>query len=215
MPDTYLNPVLKRSAPDPFVFKHRGEYWCISSQSEPRQRKFEMLRSPDLVHWQVMGGALEPLVAERPHYWAPEITYLNGTFYLYYSVGNETFMELRVATSRNPGGPYIDKGLRLTKEDFAIDAHVFIDEDGVMYMFYATDFLDYDRIGTGTVVDRMINPLTLAGEPRPVSRAAYDWQVYDPARASKGGVKWHTVEGSFVLKRKGTYYQMFSGGNWT
>jgi GH43 family beta-xylosidase len=215
MAESYLNPVLKRSAPDPFVFKHRGEYWCISSHCEPRQRKFEMLRSPDLVHWHVMGGALEPLAEEHPHYWAPEITYLNGVFYLYYSVGNETFMQLRVATSRNPGGPYIDKGLRLTKEDFAIDAHVFIDEDGAMYMFYATDFLDYTRVGTGTVVDRMIDPFTLAGEPRPVSRAAHEWQVFDPARASKGGVKWHTVEGSFVLKRKGVYYEMFSGGNWT
>jgi GH43 family beta-xylosidase len=215
MPDTYVNPVFKRSAPDPFVFKHRGEYWCISSNCQPNQRKFEMLRSPDLVHWQVMGGALEPLAVEHPHYWAPEITYLNGVFYLYYSVGNETLMQLRVATSRNPGGPYLDKGLRLTKEDFAIDAHVFIDEDGRMYMFYATDFLDHARIGTGTVVDRMIDPFTLAGEPRPISRAAYEWQVFDPARVSKGGVKWHTVEGSFVLKRKGKYYQMFSGGNWT
>ncbi|HSG38112.1 MAG TPA: family 43 glycosylhydrolase, partial [Thermoanaerobaculia bacterium] len=30
----------------------------------------------------------------------------------------------------------------------------------------------------------------------------------------KGYVRWHTVEGSFVLERKGVYYQMFSGGNW-
>ncbi len=221
MTETYLNPVLKRSAPDPFVFKHRGEYWCISSNCQPNQRKFEMLRSPDLVHWQVMGGALEPLAEAHPYYWAPEITYLNGIFYLYYSVGNETFMQLRVATSRNPGGPYIDRGVRLTGEDFAIDAHVFIDEAapssgaGSMYMFYATDFLQHTRIGTGTVVDRMLDPFTLAGEPRPVSRAAYEWQVFDPARESKGGVKWHTIEGSFVLKRKGLYYQMFSGGNWT
>ena len=39
--------------------------------------------------------------------------------------------------------------------------------------------------------------------------------MFDPARESKGGVKWHTIEGSFTLKRKGRYYQMFSGGNWT
>ena len=42
----------------------------------------------------------------------------------------------------------------------------------------------------------------------------WDWQVYDPCRAAKGGVRWHTVEGPFVLTRKGTLYQMFSGGNW-
>jgi hypothetical protein len=47
-----------------------------------------------------------------------------------------------------------------------------------------------------------------------VTRAAYDWQIYDPQRTEKGGVRWHTVEGSSVLHHKGRYYQMFSGGNW-
>ena len=63
-------------------------------------------------------------------------------------------------------------------------------------------------------MDRLLDPFTLAGAARPVARARHDWQVYDPRRASKGGVRWHTVEGSFVLKRKGRYYHMFSGGNW-
>ena len=130
MPETYQNPVFNHPAPDPFVFKHRGEYWCISSHCEPGQRKFEMLRSPDLVHWQIVGGALEPLAEEHPYYWAPEITYRDGVFYLYYSVGNEILMQLRVATSPAPEGPYIDQGVRLTREDFAIDAHVFVDDDG-------------------------------------------------------------------------------------
>jgi hypothetical protein len=60
----------------------------------------------------------------------------------------------------------------------------------------------------------MLDPFTLAGAPRPVTRARYDWQVYDPERREKGGVRWHTVEGPFVLARKGRYYEMFSGGNW-
>lgn len=215
MADAYLNPVFNHPAPDPFVFKHRGEYWCISSHCEPGDRKFEMLRSPDLVQWEVVGGALDPLPEPHPYYWAPEIAYDNGVFYLYYSVGNETFMQLRVATARAPQGPYVDHGVRLTPQDFAIDAHVFVDEDGQRWLFYATDFLEHTRIGTGTVVDRLLDPFTLEGNPRPVSRARFDWQVYDPARESKGGVKWHTIEGSFALKRKGKYYQMFSGGNWT
>jgi hypothetical protein len=47
-----------------------------------------------------------------------------------------------------------------------------------------------------------------------VTRPRYDWHVYDPHRVEKGGVRWHTIEGSFVLKQKSRYYQMFSGGNW-
>lgn len=123
-------------------------------------------------------------------------------------------MEIRVAVADSPIGRYIDSGHRLTFQKFAIDAHVFVDEDRSRWLFYATDFLDHSHIGTGTVRDRMLSPFELEGNPQPVSRARFDWQVYDPQRANKGNVRWHTIEGSFVLKRKNVYYQMFSGGNW-
>lgn len=64
------------------------------------------------------------------------------------------------------------------------------------------------------MVDRLTDPLQLAGHPSPVSLPAYDWQIFDPRRASKGNLRWHTIEGSFALKHKGRYYQMFSGGNY-
>jgi GH43 family beta-xylosidase len=211
---TYLNPVYPRSFPDPYVFKFRGEYFAVCTDFWRDGKVFGILHSRDLVNWREVGGAMQRLDSDAPFYWAPEITYSNGKFYLYYSVGNETLMELRVAVSDRPDGGFVDAGKRLTSEEFAIDAHVFEDENGERFMFYATDFLTHTHIGTGTVVDRMIDFFTLEGKPRPVTRAKYDWQIYDPQRKEKGGVRWHTIEGSFVLKRKGIYYQMFSGGNW-
>lgn len=211
---TYRNPVYPHSFPDPFVLKFRGEYFAYCTGDWSDGRVFGVLRSRNLVDWTDAGGAMRRLDSDAPFYWAPEVTYANGKFYLYYSVGNEALMELRVAVSDRPDGGFVDAGVKLTNEDFAIDAHVFTDDSGEKYLFYATDFLEHTHIGTGTVVDRMIDFLTLEGRPRPVTRAKYDWQVYDPARKEKGGVRWHTIEGSFVLKRKGVYYQMFSGGNW-
>jgi len=211
---TFSNPVYNHPFPDPFVLKFRGEYYAFCTGRSDDGRAFGVLQSHDLVEWSPRPGAMRPLDPDHPHYWAPEVTYLNGKFYLYYSVGNETLMETRVAVSDRPDGEYVDSGKRLTTQDFAIDAHVFRDNDGILYMFYATDFLDHSHIGTGTVVDRMLDPFTLAGDPRPVTRARFDWQIYDPQRKEKGGVRWHTVEGPFVLKRKGTYYEIFSGGNW-
>ena len=165
-----------------------------------------------------MAGALEPLPGGHPShgpcYWAPEVAVLDGHFYLYYSVGNEERMEIRVAVADHPGGPFMDSGRRLTSETFAIDAHVFTDEDGGCWLFYATDFLDRSHIGTGTVRDRLIDPFTLEGDPKPVALPRHDWHVYHPNRPEKGFVRWHTVEGPFVLRRKGVYYEMFSGGNW-
>ncbi|MCU0495394.1 MAG: glycoside hydrolase family 43 protein, partial [Chloroflexaceae bacterium] len=174
-----------------------------------------IIRSHDMVQWQPVGGALEPLPGNWPHYWAPEVTYHNGRFYMYYSLGDEVnMMQVRVAVASSPAGPFVDSGHRLTPEPFAIDAHVFIAADGSWHLFYATDFLEHSHIGTGTVRARMASPFTLAEPAVPVTRARYDWQVYDPQRANKGGVRWHTVEGPFVLERKGLFYQMFSGGNW-
>ena len=214
MSETYQNPVYPHSFPDPFVLKYCGEYWAYCSGPWHDGRCFGVLHSRDLVRWRALAGAMEPLPDRPTHYWAPEVTYDNGRFLMYYSVGDEEHMHIRVAVAERPAGPFVDSGRRLTSETFAIDAHVFVDDDGARYLFYATDFLDRRHVGTGTVRDLLRDALTTAGQPRPVTLPRYDWQVYDPQRAEKGGVRWHTVEGPFVLKRKGRYYQMFSGGNW-
>ena|GEM_PF-107769 len=211
---SYINPIYPRSCADPFVLKFLNEYWLYCTGIWSDGRCFGVLHSRDLVEWREIGGALERFDEQAPCWWAPEVRQENGLFLMYYSVGNEEYMQLRVARADRPGGPFVDCGVRLTTEDFAIDAHVFVDEDGTRWMFYATDFLTHTRIGTGTVCDRMLDAFTLAGQPQPVTRAGYDWQIYDPCRIEKGGVRWHTVEGPFVLKHKGLYYQMFSGGNW-
>jgi len=196
------------------VLKHRGEYWGYCTGIWEDGRAFGVIRSRNLVDWQPLAGALEPLPGNHPCYWAPEVAYFEGLFYLYYSVGNEERMEIRVAVADHPAGPFADSGRKLTHEPFAIDAHVFADVDGLRWLFYATDFLDRSHVGTGTVRDRLPDPFRLEGNPRPVALPRHDWHVYHPNRPEKGGVRWHTVEGPFVLRRKGVYYEMFSGGNW-
>src|SRR4051812_12549716 len=147
---TYVNPVFNHSFPDPYILKFRGEYFAYCTGFAPDGRVFGVLTSGDLVNWTELPGAMLPLASDAPFYWAPEVTYYNGRFYLYYSVGNETLMEIRVAVSDRPAGDFEDSGTRLTTEDFAIDAHVFRDDDGRSFMFYATDFLEHTQIGTGT-----------------------------------------------------------------
>jgi arabinan endo-1,5-alpha-L-arabinosidase len=188
---TYRNPVTSIPSADPFVLKHAGEYWAYVTGEWQDGRCFGILHSKDLVNWEARAGALAPLQPPAGEqytcYWAPEVSYDNGIFYLYYSVGDEEHMHIRAATSTEPDGPFIDSGHRLTSEQFAIDAHVFTDADGDRYLFYAADFLDHTHIGTGIVADRMLDAFHLAGSPQPVARARFDWQVYDPNRAEKGG----------------------------
>ncbi len=54
---------------------------------------------------------LRPDAALGDNFWAPEVAYCDGTFYLYYSVGHkDKHHQLRIATSIEPLGPYQDVG---------------------------------------------------------------------------------------------------------
>ena len=101
---TYQNPVYPRSFPDPFVLKFRGEYWGYCTGLQPDGRAFGVIRSRDLVDWRPLAGAMAPLPGNHPCYWAPEVAYFEGRFYLYYSVGDEERMEIRVAVADHPAG---------------------------------------------------------------------------------------------------------------
>src|SRR5262245_10257674 len=147
-PTHFLNPVYDRAFPDPFILKHLSEYWAYSTGFWDDGRCFGLLRSRDLIHWTEMPGAMEPLRGGFTEDWAPEVVYRGGLFLMYYSVGDGVRMEIRVALAANPEGPFEDSGRRLTQEDFAIDPHVYEDEKGNTFLFYATDFLARSRIGT-------------------------------------------------------------------
>ena len=113
---SYVNPVWPHSFPDPCVLKFRGEYWGYCTGFWRDGRCFGVIRSRNLVHWEPLAGAMAPLPGGHPRYWAPEVTYDGGRFHLYYSVGDEERMEIRVAVSEHPAGPFADSGRRLTSK---------------------------------------------------------------------------------------------------
>jgi arabinan endo-1,5-alpha-L-arabinosidase len=228
-PRTYTNPVYAGSMPDPFVLRHRGVYYAFGTTGGERKsdgRIFTVLRSADLVDWREAGGALTPPTADTDYqYWAPEVAYHRGTFFLYYAMGGkeEERFELRVATSARPQGPYKDAGVQLldcADNRFTIDAHPFRDADGQWYLFYARNFPDTEGgafPGTAVVVDKLIGMTKLAGQCRVVVRARYPWTLYEANRRMNVYGKtfdWHTIEGPFVRRHAGRYYCFYSGSNY-
>jgi beta-xylosidase len=184
---------------------------------------FPLLRSPDLIEWQPAGRALlRPDAELGMNFWAPEVAWNAGKFYLYYSVGfGDAKHQLRVATSDTPLGPFQDVGHPLldpARCAFAIDAHPFRDDDGKWYLFIAQDFLDSSgevRPGTALSVVPMESMTELRDEPRTVLRARHDWQRFQSNRSMYGGTHdWHTLEGPFVKKHAGRYYCFYSAGRW-
>src|SRR5438046_8315604 len=97
-PATYQNPVYNQSFPDPFVLRYAGEYYAYAT-GHSGDGIFKILRSTNFVNWTPAGHAMPLPASPAMHYWAPEVTYSEGKFYLYYSQGNEIFMELRVAVA--------------------------------------------------------------------------------------------------------------------
>ena len=202
MPD-YCNPVYARDFPDPFVFLHKATYYAVATgkrrevpgaEGFAEPSVFPLLKSKNLTDWQSLGYAMKrPDESLGNSFWAPEIAFHEGRFYLYYSVGfGDKRHHLRVAVSERPEGPYIDLGTPLTDLEqcpFAIDADPFQDDDGQWYLFYARDFLDAEggvRAGTALVVDRLLEMTRLAGEERVVLRARHDWQCYQKDREMYG-----------------------------
>jgi beta-xylosidase len=220
---------------DPFVWRSGDEYYAIGTGPEEADggvarssapSVFPLLRSRDLVEWRSAGHAMvAPDEALGSNFWAPEIAYADGRWHLYYSVGHaDKLHQLRVATSEYPLGPYADCAQLTNPSEipFAIDPHPFRDDDGRWYLFHARDFLDMQedpigevRAGTALVVAELETMTRLSQKVHTVLRARCDWQRFASQRSMYGRMfDWHTLEGPFVVKERGRYYCLYSGGCW-
>jgi beta-xylosidase len=214
----YVNPVYEGYFADPFVMSTSDGYVAIGTGRVVDGRNFEVLRSPDLVHWASVGGALEPVDASLgSDYWAPEVAERDGQWFLYYSLGHgDKGHHIRVAVAETPTGPYRDQGVNMSAhERFAIDPHPFRDVDGTWYLFYAHDVLEGERVGTMLAVDVLDGMTALRREGRTILPPSDDWQLFLRDREMYGQVyDWHTLEGPFVCRRGDRYYCFYSGGSW-
>jgi len=214
---TFVNPVINGAVGDdhgdPFIIKYLDSFFLYHTGDTAGRRGVSVHRSQDLVHWEFQGYALE--AAESgwawSDLWAPEVVYERGTFYMYFSAsrGDESGRRLGVARARDPLGPFsVDDEPLL--DQWSIDGHPFRDDDGSMWLFYnvhTDDWPGYDGPrGTGNVCDRLLAMDRLAGRPAIVTFPSQRWE------GNREG-KWYWNEGPNVLKRRGWYHQMYSGGS--
>lgn len=206
---------------DPFVLRlPDGTYAAYGTNPTATSTEgvFEVLLSDDLETWRSAGPALVRLSPETgDEYWAPEVCFRDGAWWMYYSVGHGiSGHHLRVARAAEPTGPFHDLGVNLTADEaFAIDPHPFQDADGQWYLYFARDVLDAERPGTHLAVAHLPAPAQLT-EARSVLEPYADWQIYERARPMYDGTfDWHTLEGPAVVHRQERYWMTFSGGAWT
>jgi len=194
---TYRNPLLPdREIADPFVLRVDKTYYLYATTDT---RGYEVFVSDDLVHWEPKARVFED---PRGGDWAPEVFHNrrgDGKFYLYYtdnmpgSRRGGLEKQIGVAVADSPLGPFTDKDVLATH---SIDAHLFQDDEGGLYLYYVEL-----AGGFKIIVQPMADPLRKKGEPKVLIRPTEDWE-------KRSG---EVTEGPFILKRQGTYYLTYSG----
>ncbi len=201
-----LNIDQTRSQGDPYVIKANGAYYMYATHVEGVQ----LYKSADKLNWEYLGFCF--VKEGEKEYWAPAVTEIGGKFYLYYSSMSESEEDVHtqricVAVSESPEGPFT-----FAKEliaPFSIDAHV-IESGGELFMYYSVNDAEAVRAGTLIVVDKMLSPTEMSGNPVVAVRATLDEEIFMRDRFKKGQ-HWHTLEGAFYLEKDGYHYLMYSG----
>jgi GH43 family beta-xylosidase len=189
---TYRNPIIDRLGPaDPAVIRWQGRYYLYPTTD---CKGYDVFVSDDLVHWEQKPKCFTD---RRGGAWAPDVfhnTRGDGKLYLYYTVDKPGGGKLiGVAVGDHPLGPFAD---RRALADNAIDAHLFQDDDGTLWLYYA------DLAGGFKIrVQPMADPLTPKGRPAVVIAPTEPWERRFGA----------VTEGPWMLKHSGVYYLMYSG----
>jgi beta-xylosidase len=140
-----------------------------------------------LINWERGPVVFKP---GPPHVWAPDVWRdpATGRFYLYYTA-NKT---IGVADADGPLGPFV---IRQKLFDDAIDAHLFRDDDGKLYLYVV-------RLpGFRITVQPMASPIEPCGESKEILRPESEWE-------RRNG---QVTEGPWMIKHDGRYYLIYSG----
>lgn len=201
------NPFVDGWYADPDIAIYDGKYWVFPTASKPyaEQTHLDAFSSTGLVHWTKHSNVLTTADVTWAKYavWAPAPVERDGKYYLYFAANdiqnNSQLGGIGVAVADRPEGPYKDALGKPLISQFhngaqPIDQDVFIDDDGQAYMYYG-------GWHHNNVVK--LNPdMTSLG-------------TFDDGSTYKEITPENYVEGSYMFKRNGKYYLMWSEGGWT
>ncbi len=200
------------SAADPFVLKDaNGVYYCYVTG-----KGFPAFVSRDLVRW--IKASTNPFPNSNykwatDNFWAPEVVKVGSTYYIHYTgKATDGFMKIGLAKSTSPLGPFADvsnKPFYSMKNNSIIDSHIFFDDNGKTYLFFAKD-MSTNYIPGSTTRRRSeiwgieIKP-DLSDTIGPAKQLFYPTQGWESPNNNEA---WN--EAPTMIKHNGMYYLMYS-----
>lgn len=181
---TYVNPLC--GGQDPYFMKASdGMYYSVFGGGNGGTSLYvavsERLSEPGIAH------CVWTAVDERWNaacIWAPELHYLRGKYYIYYTsavmdcgIAGWTTRRLGVLEAEHPLGPYTDRGRLELGEEMSIDGTVLEMPDGRLFFVYMRNQRFGDALNTLCIAP-MASPWEIAGESVLLSRPQYPWEEF-------------------------------------
>lgn len=209
---------------DPVIIRQGDTYHIFSTGHG--QRLIETRTSPDLIHW--TAGA--PVFTALPDWakaaipgsdgmWAPDISYVNGRYRLYYSVStfgsNRSAIGLATSPTLDPDAPdyhWRDEGMVVMSDksdDFnAIDPNFIIDREGRHWLSLGSFWTGLKLFEldprSGKPKNPKSRPVAIARRPAPAGGPA---PVEAPFIIDHGGYYWLMASYDYCCKgAASTYY---------
>ncbi|MCC9166901.1 family 43 glycosylhydrolase [Pontibacter harenae] len=198
---SYTNPVLPGDYADPSVVRVGNDYWATATSSEWAPL-YPILHSTNLVDWETVGHVFPDKLPDwaEAHFWAPEIAYEDGRYYIYYTAkkkgGN---LCVGVASASSPTGPYTDHGPLVCQEVGSIDGFEVRDENGDLYLVWKED-------GNSKGL-----PTPIWAQRMNEERTALTGEMFEMFRNDPGTWEGGLVEGPAIVKRGDYFYTFYAG----
>jgi len=231
-----LTPILSGQAPkaltlngdyplthDPSIAKDEGTYYVFATALSPDEGQFPMRCSRDLLTWKRCGKVFDQIPAwiheaspKTDILWAPDISYFQGKYHLYYaySAFGVNTSGIALATNetldlKSPKYHWHDEGLVLkstAKDDYnAIDPNIVFDKQGQPWLSFGSFWsgIKMRRLdaATGKTSSADTKTYALASRAKP-----------ENAEPAKPGLPpdWEAIEAPFIVRHQGYYYLFVS-----
>ncbi|MFW6042766.1 MAG: family 43 glycosylhydrolase [Marinilabiliaceae bacterium] len=197
----YENPVVPGDFPDPTIIRVDDTYYAAGTSSD-FGGNYPLYESKDLVNWDQIGYVFNELPAwASDSFWAPELYYQDGTFYVYYAAKRKSdrISCIGVATTTDIHEGFTDRGIVVEWGDEAIDAFVFQDDEGGRYISWKAYGLTEGRPVEILCSELSSDGLELVGE---------HFSLTDHAKGWEGSGH----EGQCIVKKDDYYYMFYSIG---